>query len=471
VADDDDDDKKSSWLQNAFGFVADKATAAGSALADAGSAVVQKVEDAGAAVAQDAQAVVQKVEDTGAAVVQDAKAVVQKVENTGAAVVQKVEDAGAAVVQGAQNLVQSAEDEATSIVGAADNLVKQLEDGSGGLALTDSVEGAVGTPMFGGAFSHTFKIPVPPSPGDGIELGKYAKAKGSLSYTLKVEPSASADSPGKVIYKNGEVDYKGALEKHLTGSTKVVGEGEIAGKKGALGIWAEIEGTKYSKTSIGFEIMDVDGDKGEVTWAALDWHSDFTIPGAEATLLDAKFKYSGTVTPDVKIVPDYAQIGEAVGEKVVTRSGGIAAVSIVLGVALCVATMAAIDALAKSGASETDAATKGRQMLRDYADSYAATVLGKSGGSSQWGKDDGNAYLQQIMSMSQISRDEAIQDCQQNLESQSNKFYYEYQAWSAVVGKVRQSVIDGWKKEHYIAAAFGSQIETIVNVVIEDRYG
>jgi hypothetical protein len=155
VADDDDDDKKSSWLQNAFGFVADKATAAGSALADAGSAVVQKVEDAGAAVAQDAQAVVQKVEDTGSAVVQDAKAVVQKVENTGAAVVQKVEDTGAAVVQKVEDtgaaVVQKVEDEGKAVVQAADNLVKQLE-GSGGSALLDSIGQGAGSATWNAPF-------------------------------------------------------------------------------------------------------------------------------------------------------------------------------------------------------------------------------------------------------------------------------------------------------------------------------
>jgi hypothetical protein len=168
VADDDDDDKKSSWLQNAFGFVADKATAAGSALADAGSAVIDKVEDAGSAMAQGAQVVAQKVEDAGSTVVQGASAVVQKVEDTGSAVIQKVEDTGSAVIQKvedtgsaiaqgagtvidnventASTVVQKVEDEGKSVAQAADNLVAELEgDASSAVSTVEQkIDSAIG---------------------------------------------------------------------------------------------------------------------------------------------------------------------------------------------------------------------------------------------------------------------------------------------------------------------------------------
>jgi hypothetical protein len=164
MADDDDDnnaDNKKSWLQNAFGFVADQATAAGSALADAGTAVLDKVEDAGSTIAQGAQAVAQKVEDAGSTVVQGAKAVVQKVEDTGAAVVQKVENTGAAVVQKVEDtgaavvqkvedtgaaVVQKAEDEGKAVVQAADNLVAELEgDASSAVSTVEQkIDSAIG---------------------------------------------------------------------------------------------------------------------------------------------------------------------------------------------------------------------------------------------------------------------------------------------------------------------------------------
>jgi hypothetical protein len=192
-------------------------------------------------------------------------------------------------------------------------------------------------PAVGGAFAFEAKIETPPA------KMKYAEATGALKYTLKVEPVETAEAPGKVTLKNGEPEYKVELEKHLREHVKIVGDGKVSGKKGEIAIWAEFEGTKYSSTSIGFEVMEVDAQKGKITWAALVWKSEFTIPGREVELLGVKFKYSGKITPEIKLEPEYVQIAKDMGlDKLIEAlsfdavvGGALAAVAIgtVLGVA------------------------------------------------------------------------------------------------------------------------------------------
>ena len=102
-------DDKSSWLENALGFVADKVRDGVQSAEKTAGSVVQSVEDAGSAV-------VQKAEDTVQSVGQAAGSVLQSVEDAGLAVAQKAEDTVQSVGQAAESVVQSVEDTASSFV-------------------------------------------------------------------------------------------------------------------------------------------------------------------------------------------------------------------------------------------------------------------------------------------------------------------------------------------------------------------
>jgi len=102
-------DDKSSWLENALGFVADKVRDGVQSVENTASSAVQSVEDAGSAV-------VQKAEDTVQIVDQTASSVVQSVEDAGSAVIQKAEDTVQSIGDTAESVVQSVEDTASSVV-------------------------------------------------------------------------------------------------------------------------------------------------------------------------------------------------------------------------------------------------------------------------------------------------------------------------------------------------------------------
>ena len=286
----------------------------------------------------------------------------------------------------------------------------------------------------GGAFALEIKIPVPEA-----DL-KYAVAKGSLSYTLKVEPEETAEASGKVTLKNGEPEYKAELEKHLRENVRIVGEGKISGKKGSIGICAELKGTKYEKTSIGFEVFEADATKGEVTFLAVVWNAEFAIPGSTVELLGTKWKYSGKIKPEIKLEPNYIEIGKAVGRQVVARAGGAAlpiAGGIIGGLALCAAAMAFIEKMEDIGKQSTVVCQEGAARLRAYAESYAATLKGGSGPNKE-GNDDGEAYLAELSKY--MTRDEAIAECK------ASRTNYEQEAWAKVAPKMRQSVLEAWDK-------------------------
>jgi len=93
------------------------------------------------------------------------------------------------------------------------------------------------------------------------------------------------------------------------------GEGKLSGTKGSIGFSLEIETTEAIKDNVSFDIIDIDTDKPKVKFAVFKLSRKYTLVGGKDTMAGMVIKYSGSVTIELEISPDTAEIAKKVLEE------------------------------------------------------------------------------------------------------------------------------------------------------------
>lgn len=380
---------------------------------------------------------------------------------------------------GVDGAAKKIKDTAEKTVGAAPSLA-----GDGKAAL-DEVGGATGG--IGSKIQLEFPVKVPPGE-EKVDLG-YVYGEGSVSYAVTYEPADSDDPNAAVTLKNGQAQYELELKKSLSQGVILKGDATISGTKGSNGAELEIPGSGSTKTTIGFEFVDIDAKKAKVNFAELKWKTECK-PVSGITELGTpplKIKYSAQLTAEVDFEPNWEKLGKYALEKfgvsvaedaaAAGGTGGAGAVAvsvapaagvaggIVGGFALTVGVCAGIGKLEDLGKDAMAVCQEGATELRAYAESYGSTMRGKPG-SRQEGNADAEKTLQAIMQKNPgATHDQAVQAA---IDSKQN---YEDLAYRALLPTMRQQITEGYKKkEGTVGWLFSENVfETVLNDVLDEN--
>lgn len=287
---------------------------------------------------------------------------------------------------------------------------------------------------------------------------KYVEGEVIVSGSVKYGLSKAEDAGGDLT--NDEA--KSALETYLDELWKEAEPG-----------WQDEtgEGLTYNKSKgvasldVGLSVKSKDMGPFKIEVAPLEiplmtWDKKKGLSGpkivSKASLVVPVFKHAvkgidleiaivGTVALELK--PDYLAIGETLLEKFGPEVGGAAAPvvgGIVGGIALCAATMAAIDALEEQGKDAAAICQEGARRLRDYAKSYGSAIRGTPG-SNALGNQDADAYLKWIMkTVPGTTRNDAIEMCKESDQK------YEELAYAKLLPQMREDVRKAYVKKHDI---------------------
>ena len=328
---------------------------------------------------------------------------------------------------------------------------------------------------------------------DSDEFGKWGdtshitggfKFKGSLK--LELQPHGGEGRGASLGYTTnkgakGDVELAKNTARDLVSSLRIAEDKctvnwELSGKQVKVSVQMKV--TFQSKVSWLAPVLVF-----EFVGLAVDWKKvkedigSVTVVGIEA---GGGLKGSGTVNLrdklDLKLSvdavcvgtlkPNWKKISIDVGERIalefakgagsaaVGGTGGAGSVAvasapvagilggIVGGIALCAASMHAIEVLGQQGRDSFACAQEGARRLRAYADSFAATVRGGSGPSPE-GNQDGEAHLQNIMRVAQTTREDAVAMCRESDQK------YEQMAWVALRPKMREAVQEAYNRLHW----------------------
>lgn len=308
----------------------------------------------------------------------------------------------------------------------------------------------------------------------------YATLGGTASYVVVCKPAEEegGDDPNvEVKMKDGQAEIEAKLA-HKYGAAKLSAGATASGKEGSLGVDLQlVDAATKAKTQFAFQILKVDAEHAEIEFLALEWTQTYPLVRQTIEVVGLKLDVEGRIDVKIVIQPNKKQIaldilkrfGITVGEDAAvgvaaggTGTAGAAAVAaapvagvlggIAGGLLLCAATMKAIQVLGDQGRDSTACAQEGARRLRAYADSFAATVRGKSGASAE-GNQDGEAHLQYIMRTAKTTREDAIAMCNESDQR------YEQIAWAAMRPSMREAVKQAYDKLHWGGINNGSLLE------------
>ncbi|MEO7057759.1 MAG: hypothetical protein ABI281_05940 [Caldimonas sp.] len=297
----------------------------------------------------------------------------------------------------------------------------------------------------------------------------YVTLGGTVSYVVVCKPvEGEGDDPNiEIKIKNGQAEIEAKLAQKY-GAFKISEGIAASGKEGSLGVDVElVDAATKAKTTVAFHLAKVDTEKAEIEFLAFEWTQTYPLVRRTIDAVGMKLEVEGRI--DVKLViqpskkrialdilkklglavAEDAALGAAAGGTGATGAAAVAAApvagvlgGIAGGIVLCGATMKAIQALGEQGRDSTACAQEGARKLRAYADSYAATVRGRSGASAE-GNQDGEAHLQFIMRTAKTTRDDAVAMCNESDQK------YEQIAWAALRPKMREAVKRAYDKLHW----------------------